>query len=244
MQQMFVNEFFKVACSVTNTFNVFLQNVGISITVPSNFRNTGKPKESHRICYGNLFQSIVFLATDLTPNRQKLLSHIQFDIGELQMQGNSSIVYYVFSLSEANIELQQKVWYHLETSRPRLNSEHSLPEENTVPNKMEKFPCRISSNIKIEVEDGNRLKKIKEDVIMFSCVPEFKFSGRFYTLNRQPLLKAYRGENFLFRANIEVQTPCNIDILETYFMCVSILDFSLLQYQYNLHPVIEKSKLL
>lgn len=201
MQQMFVNEFFKVACSVTNTFNVFLQNVGISITVPSNFRNT------------------VFLATDLTPNRQKLLSHIQFDIGELQMQGNSSIVYYVFSLSEANIELQQKVWYHLETSRPRLNSEHSLPEENTVPNKMEKFPCRISSNIKIEVEDGNRLKKIKEDVIMFSCVPEFKFSGRFYTLNRQPLLKAYRGENFLFRANIEVQTPCNIDILETYFMC-------------------------
>lgn len=40
-QPMLTNEYFKAECIISNTFDVALQNVGISITVPASFKNKG-----------------------------------------------------------------------------------------------------------------------------------------------------------------------------------------------------------
>lgn len=40
-QPMLVNEYFHVVTSISNSFDVALQNVGLSITVAENFRNKG-----------------------------------------------------------------------------------------------------------------------------------------------------------------------------------------------------------
>lgn len=75
-------------------------------------------------------------------------------------------------------------------------------------------------NMNIEyLPDG--VKKLKDDIIIIPCVEEFQFQGRFYALNRQPLTKAYRNEDFLFRANINVKAECAIDILDMFVICVS-----------------------
>lgn len=39
---MLVNEYFQVVTSISNSFDVALQNVGLSITVAENFRNKGR----------------------------------------------------------------------------------------------------------------------------------------------------------------------------------------------------------
>lgn len=39
---MLVNEYFKSTAVITNSFDLALQNVGVSITVPPNLRNKGK----------------------------------------------------------------------------------------------------------------------------------------------------------------------------------------------------------
>lgn len=40
-QPMLVNEYFQVITTITNGFDIALQNVGLSITVPENLRNKG-----------------------------------------------------------------------------------------------------------------------------------------------------------------------------------------------------------
>jgi len=41
-QPMLVNEYYKVVTNISNSFNVSLQNVGITITIPNALRNKGK----------------------------------------------------------------------------------------------------------------------------------------------------------------------------------------------------------
>ncbi|XP_055843157.1 trafficking protein particle complex subunit 11 [Episyrphus balteatus] len=217
VQPMLVNEFFSIVCVVNNPFNVFLQNVGISISVPNNLRNN------------------VFLTTDISSSRQKLHSQIQIDIGELSMLNSTSVSYYVFSLIETNIELQQKVWYNLDSIKPKPPPPVESPSttDNSPINSRvvvaDFSTLALSSLIRIDYIDDSRLSKARDEIVSISCESEFKFCGRFYTLNRQPLTKIYRGENFLFRANIEVQAKCDLDILETYFIC----DHNLVQSTYS-----------
>lgn len=217
VQPMLVNEFFSVVCVVSNPFNVFLQNVGISISVPNNLRNN------------------VFLTTDISSSRQKLHSQIQIDIGELSMHNSTPVSYYVFSLIEANIELQQKIWYNLDSIKPKPPPPIETPSttDNSPINSRvvaaDFSALALSSLIRIDYIDDSRLRKARDEVVSIACENEFKFCGRFYTLNRQPLTKIYRGENFLFRANIEVQAKCDLDILETYFIC----DHNLVQSTYS-----------
>lgn len=162
----------------------------------------------------------------------------------MTMQGNTNISYYVFSLIETNIELQEKIWYNLETQKQNnfidgnnINGNGNSGNNNISSNNdlspikqfnnitLEKFPLKLNSNIRIDYLDDKQIRKTKNEIIKLNCISEFKFFGRFYTLNRKPLLKAYCGEDFLFRANIEIQAPCDLDILETYFICVSLLIF-------------------
>lgn len=166
---------------------------------------------------------------------QKLCSHVQMDVGELQLQSCTSISYYVTSLVEGNIELKQRIWY--QTDRLRITAGNDgiqatssfksivdSPISNTydtksiTDSKSQKFFNNHS--IKIEYMDDD-VKKLKEDVVIVSCIDEIKFIGRFYTLSRQALMRAYKNEDFLLRINMEVKASCEIDILDTYFICVS-----------------------
>ncbi|CAD7004746.1 unnamed protein product [Ceratitis capitata] len=184
----------------------------------------------------------VFLTTDLSPGRQKLHSQIQIDTGELSMQSSNSALYYVFSLVETPIALLQKTSYVIDIQRPKTastmtqlesgsaNSAESSPENirNFIP-PTDIRPLTVSPPVQIEFLDESRLRKTREDTINIECALDFRFSARFYTLSKRPLTKVYRGENFLLRANIEVRSPVDIDILETYFIC----DHNLVQSTYS-----------
>ncbi|XP_055376778.1 trafficking protein particle complex subunit 11 isoform X2 [Condylostylus longicornis] len=209
--QMLINEYFKITCNITNNFNLFLKNVGVSISVPQNLKNK------------------VFLSTDVSPSRQKILPSIQIDVGDMTMQSNTKVTFFVFSLIEcSNIELSKKIWYSLDSNRikrttsecsPTINDES--PNGNNYRQISSEFLNKslIATHIRIDFLDDKTIKKTRDETIKINCIPEFKFIGRYYSLNRQPLSKIYRGENFLFRANVEVQSLCDLDILETYFIC-------------------------
>lgn len=99
-QPMLVNEYFQLQVNVINNFDMCLQCVGISITVPGHLRNR------------------VFLTSELqTGSMQKFSSHIQINVGDLSMQGHTSISYYLISLAEGSIELKQKLWYQVENNQ-------------------------------------------------------------------------------------------------------------------------------
>lgn len=182
----------------------------------------------------------VFLTTDISPNKQKLHSSIQIDIGELSMQSSNTASFYVFSLIETTITLQQKIWYTTDVLKPKVTTaivindtttpsstdespEAALAAKNLTSNQVILTPLPIITPIHLEFLDENSLRKTQDTVLTVRCNSEFKFKGQFYTLNRMPLMKIYRGENFLFRAGVQVQADVELDILETYFICVSII---------------------
>lgn len=80
-----------------------------------------------------------------------------------------------------------------------------------------------SNNIELEYLEKNFVRKTQISAYRIHCGLEFEFIARFYTLDKRPLINAYRGENFLLRINIQLKTNQDIqlDILETYFVCVS-----------------------
>lgn len=67
------------------------------------------------------------------------------------------------------------------------------------------------------------VKKLKEDIIIIPCIEELNLIGKFYTLNHKPLTRAFRNEDFLLRIDIEIKSNSDIEILDMYLMCVSIL---------------------
>lgn len=154
------------------------------------------------------------------------------------MQSSNTASFYVFSLIETTITLQQKICYTTDVLKPKVTTaivindattpsstdespEAALAAKNITSNQTIITPMPIITPIHLEFLDENSLRKTQDTVLSVKCVPEFKFKGQFYTLNRKPLTKIYRGENFLFRAGLEIESDVEIDILETYFICVS-----------------------
>lgn len=229
---MLVNEYFQVVTSISNSFDVALQNVGLSITVAENFRNKGRATFTS---FTGSFASMplldfsVFISSDLTKSRQRLSSQIQMDVGEIQMQSSSTISYYITSLAEGNIELVQKIWYQTENNQGPIAS----PSESNASSidsspvhtassvaAVKKIQQRQTHNIQIEY-NSDGVRKTREDVVIVPCVAEFKFTGKFYTLSKQALTRAYKNEDFLFRFDAEIKAPCDIDILDMFLICVS-----------------------
>lgn len=179
--------------------------------------------------------STVFLLTEIASNRHKLFSQIQIDIGDVPPKATSNVSFVVFSLIETNVELQQKIWYTVKGSKSKIirteqikasaadESPVSVPEKPLLP------VSPMKSNIRVEFLDDVHLKKTKEDTIQVICAKEFKFSGRFYTLDRKALQQVYRGENFLLRANIKIESTSHLEIMDTYFIC----DHNLVQSMYS-----------
>ncbi|XP_023169489.1 trafficking protein particle complex subunit 11 isoform X2 [Drosophila hydei] len=217
---MLVNEYYPVVTTISNPYNVYLQNVGVHISVPQELRNS------------------VFLTTDVSSNRQKLHAQIQIDVGELPAHGSNTATYYIFSLVEAEIKLQQRLSYTLDVDRSAAGGAGGA-SHSTTPNSTDTTPEHVNqlvtnslaviSPVQIEYLDETRLRKSREDTLAVRCAGDFKFSARFYTLNRRPLSQVYRGENFLLRANTEVLAADEVEILDSFFIC----DHNLVQSNYS-----------
>lgn len=144
------------------------------------------------------------------------------------MQSGTTVSYYLISLVEGNIELQQKVWYHMDTmqlTNLTKNVERNVivesPSHQSHSHKLIEKPTHLKNHsMSIDYVD-NGVVKVKDDTVILSCIEEFSFNGQFYALNKQPLTKAYRNEDFLFRASIDIKAPCSIDILDMFLICVS-----------------------
>lgn len=172
----------------------------------------------------------VFLTTDVSSGRQKLHAQIQIDVGELSGHGSNTATFYIFSLVEAEIKLQQRLSYTLDVDRSAgaggaATATHSITptSTDTTPEhvKLVSNSLAVISPVQIEYLDETRLRKSREDILTVRCAGDFKFSARFYTLNRRPLSQVYRGENFLLRANTEVLAVDEVEILDSFFICVS-----------------------
>lgn len=168
--------------------------------------------------------SLVFITTDLTKTTQKLLSSLHFDIGDLQMHASNSIQYYVVALCEGNIDLSQKVWYqvdHIQTANVPQNIIVESPVHKTAA-ASNKLNLTNHSNLNIEhLPDGAGVRKYREDVLIIPCVEEFDVRARFFTLNKQALVKALRNEDFMMRIDVDVKATCSLDILDMFFICVN-----------------------
>lgn len=147
------------------------------------------------------------------------------------MHSNSVIQYYVISLIEGNIDLLQKVWYQVENIHRKSIISNIIIESPVHRPATEKSITAAASrnknnhnNMNIEyLSDGAGVRKYRDDVVIIPCIEEFNLRGRFYTLNRQALTRAYRKEDFLLRIDIDVKSSCDIDILDMFLICVSIL---------------------
>ncbi|XP_053673204.1 trafficking protein particle complex subunit 11 [Anopheles nili] len=229
-QPMLTNEFYQVTTKIFNQSNLCLQNVGVSISVPQSMRNN------------------VFLTTDLNHPMQKIHSHVQIDIGELQMQSSTTVSYYLASLVAGNIELRQKMYYQMadphqsKLAIPNGGTGSATVDSPSTPTSEKEDLAKLlaneknlqkyvnSHNVKIEpVDTDGQVRKIKEDTVVVPCVEEIKLVGRFYTLSREALGQAYRHEDFLLRVNMVVKSPDPIDILETRF----ISDHNILEKPYQ-----------
>ncbi|XP_058056020.1 trafficking protein particle complex subunit 11 [Anopheles bellator] len=226
-QPMLTNEFYQVTTSIANHSDLCLQNVGVGISVPQLLRNS------------------VFVTTDLSQPMQKIHSHVQIDIGELQMQSSTTVSYYLTSLVAGNIELRQKMYYQMEnlhqSKTVTTGVGPSVPngigggnvaatDSPSTPNSEKEDLAKLlaseknlqryvnNHNVKIEYLVDEQVRKIKEDTVVIPCVEEIKLTGRFYTLSREALGQAYRNEDFLLRLNMEVKSPDPINILETQFV--------------------------
>lgn len=156
-------------------------------------------------------------------------------MGELSAQSSNTATFYIFSFAETEIKLQQRLSYTLDVDRSAVAASGITANAATTPNSSETTPehVKLMSNsslavaaaaispVQVEYLDETRLRKSREDTLVVRCVNEFKFSARFYTMNRRPLTQVYRGENFLLRANTEVVAPDELEILDSFFICVS-----------------------
>lgn len=184
--------------------------------------------------FDSLHTHTVFLTTDISSGRQKLHAQVQIDVGELSAQSSNTATFYIFSFAETEIKLQQRLSYTLDVDRSAVTGGGITANAATTPNSSETTPehVKLMSNsslaaaaaispVQIEYLDETRLRKSREDTLVVRCANEFKFSARFYTMNRRPLSQVYRGENFLLRANTEVVAPDELEILDSFFICVS-----------------------
>lgn len=152
------------------------------------------------------------------------------------MQSTSSVSYYVTSLIEGNIELRQRLYYQTENlhqTKAAAVLASSVTDSPSTPNSEKEDLAKLlasdrtgqkytnSHNVKIEYLNEEQVRKIKEDTVVVPCVEEIKLIGRFYTLSRQPLARAYKSEDFLLRVNMEVKAPDGVDVLGTQFISVS-----------------------
>ncbi|XP_031630878.1 trafficking protein particle complex subunit 11 [Contarinia nasturtii] len=214
---MLTNEWFAVTIRIENVFDMLVENVSLVITVPVNIQNK------------------VFIASDLTASRQKLLSRFELNIGDMAPKSLKIININVISLIEGTLELQKTVRYQITNDRSgfpkKAFDENPIPFEKSIQTTFKSMPSVTLDYI----EDA--IMKSKKDTISIPCEAEFVFIGQFFTLNKEPLRKAVKNEEFLFQIELEIKNQ-HIDILDMFL----ISDFNVTEKPYvKSHRKIDKS---
>lgn len=160
--------------------------------------------------------STVFISADLSKSKQKILSQFHVDIGNLAPKNGKKITFYVNSLVEGTIELSKLVRYQTVNTTNPPAVEHCEPINESVAVQ----PTRKSHSVNIEYLNGTVIKSKKETIVV-PCTAEFVFTGKFYTLSKEPLTRAFKNEDFLLKVELEIKS-IDIDILDMFMISVRI----------------------
>lgn len=165
----------------------------------------------------------VFIVADLAKSKQKILSQYNIDIGNLPPKDGKKITFNVLSLMEGTIELSKSVRYQITNTTNVTAAERCEPlptnDGSTITAQPVSQPSRKSHSINIEYVDGMVVKSKKETIVI-PCTAEFLFTGKLYTLSKEPLQKAYKNEDFLYRVELEIKSV-DIEILDMFLISVS-----------------------
>lgn len=142
------------------------------------------------------------------------MSQFQVDIGSVAPRTNKTIHFNVISLVEGTVELSQLIRYKTSNSQ---RSQIVQDESNAVQLQSNAY----NHNVSIEYFDDSVIKSKKETIVI-PCTAEFIFAGKYYSLNKEALTKAYKDEDFLFRVELEIKSV-DIDILDMFLISVSVI---------------------
>jgi hypothetical protein len=162
----------------------------------------------------------VFLTKNSSEPTTELSSCINFTVGNLERQSNTSIEYFLTSLIEGNIELKQSLYYDIvDTTESNMLS----PTEKESSPSLEVAPTTFTGSeehldINVERLENNLVRKRHDNILIVPCVEEFSFDSRLYSLDRKALTSCYENEEFLMRLTLKPRSPFNIDILDAFFV--------------------------
>lgn len=143
--------------------------------------------------------------------RPKLLLQFRVDIGSLSPKSSKTIRFHVISFDEGTIEISQLIKYQTNDTGsseiPQKKDSMMPPHDGN------------NQNVNFEYIDDTIIKS-KKTTITIPCSAEFIFSGKFYSLDRKPLIQAYKNEDFLFRAELGIKSV-DIDLLDMFLLSVS-----------------------
>lgn len=205
---MLVNEYYKISTALTNTEASAVENVKIIMSLPTNLINK------------------VFLLVDggdIKPTT-KLSSRIEIDIGAISANSSSTVVFYLMSMVEGNIELKQSICYEAENKTvsddaSKVVVQVSSPTTDATKTVEKYFADKEDQHdIVVEYLDENKLRKRRDNILIVPCVEEFHFESKFYTLNRQPALSCLKNEDFIMRCTLKMTSPFSIEILDAFLL--------------------------
>lgn len=163
----------------------------------------------------NIFVILVFIVSDLSKSRQKLLSQYEMDVGDINPKTIKTIRISLISLVDGNLELKQLVRYKITDDQSNLIFERNENESEASSSKQ----SQLRASITLEYIE-NAIVKSKHDTIAIPCVPEIMFKGNFLSLNREPIKKAMKYEDFFFQVEVEIKS-IDIEILDMFLITVS-----------------------
>lgn len=220
---MITNEYFGITIRIYNEFDTILEDVHLALRVPSHLNNKGTYKKRYessrtqKFLYISPLYSIVFIAPELSPSRQKLLTNVEICIGEILPKENKTFHINIISLVEGTLEIKQVVRYQVPNDRTKYETNCS---ENGSKFRTISEQLKTNQNVTIE-HSGHALVKSKCDAIVIPCTTEFAFLGHFFSLNKDILTKAVKYEDFLFQIELEIKST-DIEILDIFLITVSI----------------------
>lgn len=198
---MLLNEYYKIQINLSNTHTETISNVTVTIFLPTSSKNR------------------VFLTKSSSESQTKLSACIKFNVGEMAASSSTSIEYFIISMIEGNVELKQSLCYEIvdiSESNTTAPAEKESPSEPLAPTAF----AGSQENLDIMVErlENNVVRKRHDDILIVTCVEEFSFESKFYSLDRKPLTTCYEGEDFLLRLSLKTKSPFNIDIIDAFFI--------------------------
>lgn len=166
------------------------------------------------------FFHTVFVASDLSKSRQKLVSNFEMIVGNIAPKSTKTIYLNVLSLIDGTIDLEQIVLYQIANDHDRFKAESVKHELNPKLSNVQKD----SHNVTLQYIDDAVIKS-KKDTIIIQCVTEFVCTGRFLSLNKNALTQAIKCEDFFLQIQLEIKST-DIEILDIFLISVCMHEFT------------------